>query len=116
MCIRDSLEDGILLPEYRLPTEAEWEYAGLSLIGLQATSKDELITDRRIYPWNGNTVRYQKRNKYQGAMLANFKRSGGDYGGMAGALNGSGRMIWREHGRNVPSRRRRRRGGPSSPS
>lgn len=84
---RVRLEDGILLPAYRLPTEAEWEYASLSLPGNQATSKDELITDRRIYPWNGNTVRYQKRNKYQGKMLANFKRSGGDYGGMAGALN-----------------------------
>ena len=81
------LEDGILLPEYRLPTEAEWEYAALSLLGNQATSKDELITDRRIYAWDGNTTRYQKRNKYQGKMLANFKRSGGDYGGMAGALN-----------------------------
>jgi sulfatase modifying factor 1 len=81
------LEDGILLPIYRLPTEAEWEYAALSLLGNQATSKDELITDRRIYPWDGNTVRYQKRNRYQGKMLANFKRSGGDYGGMAGALN-----------------------------
>lgn len=80
-------EDGILLPIYRLPTEAEWEYAALALLGNQATSKDELISDRRIYPWNGNTVRYQKRNKYQGQMLANFKRSGGDYGGMAGALN-----------------------------
>ncbi|MEZ4920058.1 MAG: SUMF1/EgtB/PvdO family nonheme iron enzyme [Saprospiraceae bacterium] len=84
---RVRLEDGILLPEYRLPTEAEWEYAALSLVGKQATSKDELITDRRIYPWDGTTTRYQKRNKYQGRMLANFKRSGGDYGGMAGALN-----------------------------
>lgn len=81
------MEDGILLPDYRLPTESEWEYAALGLIGNQATSKDELITDRRIYPWDGNTVRYQKRNKYQGKMLANFKRSNGDYGGMAGALN-----------------------------
>ena len=81
------LEDGIVLPEYRLPTEAEWEYAALSLVGNQATSKDELVTDRRLYPWDGNTVRYQKRNKYQGKMLANFKRSAGDYGGMAGALN-----------------------------
>jgi sulfatase modifying factor 1 len=81
------LEDGIVLPAYRLPTEAEWEYAALALLGNQATSKDELITDRRLYPWDGNTTRYQKRNKYQGKMLANFKRSGGDYGGMAGALN-----------------------------
>jgi len=84
---RVRLEDGILLPAYRLPTEAEWEYAALGLLGNQATTKDELITDRRIYPWNGNTVRYQKRNKNQGKILANFKRSGGDYGGMAGALN-----------------------------
>jgi sulfatase modifying factor 1 len=80
-------EDGILLPSYRLPTEAEWEYAALALQGNRSSEKDELITDRRIYPWNGNTVRYQKRDKYQGSMLANFKRSAGDYMGTAGKLN-----------------------------
>lgn len=80
-------EDGIMLPAYRLPTEAEWEYAALGLVGNQVTEKDEVISDRRIYPWNGNTVRYQKRNKYQGEILANFKRSNGDYMGMAGKLN-----------------------------
>ncbi|MCC6687706.1 MAG: SUMF1/EgtB/PvdO family nonheme iron enzyme [Saprospiraceae bacterium] len=80
-------EDGILLPAYRLPTEAEWEYAALGLIGNQPSEKDEVITDRKIYPWDGNTVRYQKRNKYQGEILANFKRSAGDYMGMAGKLN-----------------------------
>ncbi len=80
-------EDGILLPAYRLPTEAEWEYAALALQGNRSSEKDELITDRRIYPWNGSTVRYQKRDKYQGMMLANFKRGLGDYMGTAGKLN-----------------------------
>jgi sulfatase modifying factor 1 len=80
-------EDGILLPSYRLPTEAEWEYAALALIGNQASSKDELITNRKIYPWNSNTVRYERRDKSQGAILANFKRGRGDYMGMAGKLN-----------------------------
>ena len=80
-------EDGVLLPSYRLPTEAEWEYAALGLQGNMANEKDELITDRRIYPWNGNSLRYQKRDKYQGRILANFKRGDGDYMGMAGNLN-----------------------------
>ncbi len=80
-------EDGILLPTYRLPTEAEWEYAALGLQGNMASEKDERITDRRIYPWNGNTIRYQKRNKYQGEIMANFKRGAGDYMGMSGNLN-----------------------------
>ncbi len=82
-----SFSDGILLPSYRLPTEAEWEYAALALQGNHASEKDELYTDRRIYPWNGNTARYKKRNKYQGQMLANYKRGRGDYMGMAGKLN-----------------------------
>lgn len=80
-------EDGVLLPSYRLPTEAEWEYAALALAGNQTSEKDERISDRRLYPWNGNTVRYQKRTKNQGMILANFKRGRGDYMGMAGRLN-----------------------------
>lgn len=80
-------EDGIMMPSYRLPTEAEWEYAALALVGNQTTEKDERISDRRLYAWDGNTVRYQKRNRDQGKILANFKRGRGDYMGMAGRLN-----------------------------
>ena len=80
-------EDGILLPAYRLPTEAEWEYAALALQGNMLSAKDEIVTDRRILPWNGDSPRYQKRNKYMGKMMANFKIAGGDYMGVSGNLN-----------------------------
>jgi gliding motility-associated lipoprotein GldJ len=81
------MSDGIMLPEYRLPTEAEWEYAALALKGTQPMEGEEVVANRRIYPWESSTVRYQKRNKYQGSMMANFKRGRGDYMGVAGALN-----------------------------
>ncbi|HIW86693.1 MAG TPA: SUMF1/EgtB/PvdO family nonheme iron enzyme [Candidatus Onthomorpha intestinigallinarum] len=77
------MEDGILLPRFRLPTEAEWEYAALSLVG---NTVDERIVERRIYPWNGHIVRTAEK-KYYGQMLANFKRSRGDAMGVASALN-----------------------------
>lgn len=80
-------EDGILLPDYRLPTEAEWEYAALAQKGTMPQEGEERYTDRRIYPWNGNTVRQQKHGRTQGDMQANFKRGRGDYMGLAGALN-----------------------------
>ena len=76
-------EDGILLPKYRLPTEAEWEYAALGLIG---NSVDELVWERRKYPWNGHNVR-NDNPRNMGEMMANFTRARGDYMGVAGALN-----------------------------
>ena len=76
-------EDGLMLPQYRLPTEAEWEYAAYGLIG---NVDDELLTDRKIYPWNGDYLR-QDRGKGKGRLRANFIRGRGDLMGMAGALN-----------------------------
>ena len=76
-------EDGILLPRYRLPTEAEWEYAALGLIG---NSIEERVSDRRIYPWNGHITR-DPRDKTRGNFLANYKRGRGDNMGVAGRLN-----------------------------
>jgi len=76
-------EDGVVLPDYLLPTEAMWEYAALALGGNAAYSKDERITDRRIYPWNHTTLRYAQHGSSQGRMLANFKRGRGDYGGIS---------------------------------
>jgi len=76
-------EDGLLLPNYRLPTEAEWEYAALGLVG---NTEDELLTDRKLYPWNGSYLRNNSK-KTKGRMMANFTRGRGDLMGMAGDLN-----------------------------
>ena len=77
------MEDGILKQAYRLPSEAEWEYAALSLIG---NTEFENISENKIYPWNGLGVRSAKR-KTRGLILANFKRGLGDNMGVGGYLN-----------------------------
>ena len=83
---RDSLNvyakqtSGIILPEYRLPTEAEWEYAAIALVGQREYNN---YRGRKKYPWSGDYTRSGKRVT-RGDQLANFKQGKGDYGGIAG--------------------------------
>lgn len=75
--------DGLLYPNYRLPTEAEWEFAALGMIG---NTYDERIVEHKTYPWAGQSLRSANK-KYYGQFLANFKRTRGDAMGVAGNLN-----------------------------
>jgi gliding motility-associated lipoprotein GldJ len=86
---RIPLESGVVLPNYRLPFEAEWEYAAKALIGTQYL--DESQDYARLYPWDGHSLR-NPYGKSMGMFLANFKRGRGDYAGIAGKLN-DGAMI-----------------------
>ncbi|MBA10112.1 gliding motility lipoprotein GldJ [Flavobacteriaceae bacterium] len=75
-----SRETGIISPKYRLPSEAEWEYAAL---GLSELRDYNVYRGRKKYPWDGQYTRSGNR-KIRGDQLANFKQGKGDYGGIAG--------------------------------
>lgn len=74
------VEKGLLLPSYRLPTETEWEYAALALVG---DREYNTYRGKKKYPWSGEYTRSSER-RTEGDQLANFKLGKGDYGGIAG--------------------------------
>jgi gliding motility-associated lipoprotein GldJ len=89
-------EDGIMLPDYRLPTEAEWEYAAYGLVNQnpmprmkENKSGEEVLQNKQVYAWSNNVngLRENRRGSWTGKFLANFKRGNGDYMGVAGGLN-----------------------------
>lgn len=75
-----SRETGAIQLKYRLPSEAEWEYAALGMSELRSYN---VYRGRKKYPWDGQYTRSGKRSR-RGDQLANFKQGKGDYGGIAG--------------------------------
>ncbi|MBN2681516.1 MAG: SUMF1/EgtB/PvdO family nonheme iron enzyme [Bacteroidales bacterium] len=59
MAVKES--NPILLPNFRLPTEAEWEFAALAFI---RNHIDERFFYRRFFPWETNNLFDEKGNYY----------------------------------------------------
>ena len=69
---------GVLLSKFRLPTEAEWEYAAKSI---EESREFNNLKGRKKYPWAG---RYTRSGAKKLDQMANFKQGRGDYSGLPG--------------------------------
>lgn len=76
------ISDGILFSEFRLPTEAEWEFAAFAI----NSNNEGIVPDGKLYPWKGSHLRNTKK-KHLGMMQANYVRGRGDMMGTSGSLN-----------------------------
>ncbi|WP_372746104.1 gliding motility lipoprotein GldJ [Lutibacter sp.] len=77
------VSDGILSTKFRLPTEAEWEFAAKAIVENREYNN---IRGRKKYAWDGKYTR-NKSKRYKGDQLANFKQGKGDYSGVPGWSN-----------------------------
>ncbi len=82
--------DGILSQKFRLPTEAEWEYAAKAIFENREYNN---IRGRKKYSWAGRYTR-NKSKKNRGDQLANFKQAKGNYSGIPG---------WSSDGADIPN-------------
>ena len=83
--------DGILQQKFRLPTEAEWEFAAKANIENREYNN---IKGRKKYAWDGKYSRETKK-RFKGDQLANFKQGKGNYSGISG---------WSSDGSDIPIR------------
>jgi len=77
------VSDGILSSKFRLPTEAEWEFAAKAVVEDREYNNTR---GRKKYAWKGKYTR-NKSKRYTGDQLANFKQGKGDYSGVPGWSN-----------------------------
>ena len=81
--------DGVLQQKFRLPTEAEWEFASKANIENREYNN---IRGRKKYAWNGKYSR-ETNKRFKGDQLANFKQGKGNYSGLSG---------WSSDGSDIP--------------
>lgn len=83
--------DGVLQQKFRLPTEAEWEFAAKAIV---ENREYNTVRGRKKYAWNGKYSRATKK-RFRGDQLANFKQGQGQYSGLPG---------WSSDGSDIPIR------------